>query len=109
MFYTDVKQNAPVAEYDRALVWVVTVLLGVGLVMVYSASIAIAEGSRATGHQPLYYLLRHGVYIALSVAMALAVFQIPLPAWQRAAPYLFLLGLGLLVVVLLPGVGREVN
>ncbi len=109
MFYTDVKQNAPAAEYDRALVWVVTVLLGVGLVMVYSASIAIAEGSRGTGHQPMYYLLRHGVYIALSVAMALAVFQIPSHAWQRAAPYIFLLGLGLLVLVLVPGVGREVN
>jgi cell division protein FtsW len=109
MFYTDVKQNAPAAEYDRALVWVVTVLLGVGLVMVYSASIAIAEGSRGTGHQPMYYLLRHGVYIALSVAMALAVFQIPSHAWQRAAPYFFLLGLGLLVLVLVPSVGREVN
>jgi cell division protein FtsW len=109
MFYTDVKQNAPAAEYDSALVWVVTVLLGIGLVMVYSASIAIAEGSRGTGHQPMYYLLRHGAYVALSVVAALAVFQIPSHAWQRAAPYLFLLGLGLLVLVLVPGVGREVN
>src|SRR6187551_288545 len=100
MFYTDVKQNAPAAEYDRALVWVVTVLLGIGLVMVYSASIAIAEGSRGTGHQPMYYLLRHGAYVALSVVAALAVFQIPSHAWQRTAPYLFLLGLGLLVLVL---------
>jgi cell division protein FtsW len=109
MFYTDVKQNAPAAEYDRALAWVVTVLLGIGLVMVYSASIAIAEGSRGTGHQPMYYLLRHGAYVALSVVAALAVFQIPSHAWQRTAPYLFLLGLGLLVLVLVPGVGREVN
>ncbi len=109
MFYTDVKQNAPAAEYDRALVWVVTVLLGIGLVMVYSASIAIAEGSRGTGHQPMYYLLRHGAYVALSVVAALAVFQVPSHAWQRTAPYLFLLGLGLLVLVLVPGVGREVN
>jgi cell division protein FtsW len=109
MFYTDVKQHAPAAEYDRALVWVATVLLGLGLVMVYSASIAIAEGSRGTGHQSMYYLLRHGVYVALSVAMALIVFQIPMRVWQRSAPYLFMLGLVLLALVLVPGIGREVN
>jgi cell division protein FtsW len=109
MFYTDVKQHAPVAEYDRALVWVTTVLLGLGLVMVYSASIAIAEAGRGTNHQSMYYLWRHGVYIALSIVMALVVFQIPLRIWQRAAPYLFVLGLALLALVLVPGVGREVN
>jgi cell division protein FtsW len=109
MFYTDVKQHAPVAEYDRALVWVTTVLLGLGLVMVYSASIAIAEAGRGTNHQSMYYLWRHGAYIALSIVMALVVFQIPLRVWQRAAPYLFVLGLALLALVLVPGVGREVN
>lgn len=107
MFYTDVKQQAPVAEYDSTLVWVTTALLGIGLVMVYSASIAIAEGSRGTGHQAAYYLLRHGVYLAFSVVIALLVFQIPVRVWQRAAPYLFLAGLALLALVL--AVGREVN
>ncbi|MBI4205889.1 MAG: putative lipid II flippase FtsW [Betaproteobacteria bacterium] len=109
MFYTDVNRQAPAAEYDHAVVWITTVLLGLGLVMVYSASIAIAEGSRGTGHQSAYYLLRHGVYIALSVAIALIVFQIPLRLWQQAAPYLFVLGLALLALVLVPGIGREVN
>jgi len=109
MFYTDVKLHAPVAEYDRALVWVTTALLGLGLVMVYSASIAIAEAGRGTNHQSMYYLWRHGVYIALSIVMALVVFQIPLRVWQRGAPYLFVLGLALLALVLVPGVGREVN
>jgi cell division protein FtsW len=109
MFYTDVKQHAPVAEYDSALVWTATVLLGLGLVMVYSASIAIAEGGRGTGHQSMYYLLRHGVYIALSVAMGVVVFQVPSRVWQQAAPYFFMLGVLLLALVLVPGVGREVN
>jgi cell division protein FtsW len=109
MFYTDVKQHALVAEYDSALVWTTTVLLGLGLVMVYSASIAIAEGGRGTGHQSMYYLLRHGVYIALSVAMGVVVFQVPSRVWQQAAPYFFMLGLVLLALVLVPGVGREVN
>jgi cell division protein FtsW len=107
MYYSDVKPQVPAAEYDRALVWVSAVLLGLGLVMVYSASIAIAEGSRGTGHQAAYYLLRHGLYIVLSVLAALLVFQVPMRHWQRAAPYLFMLGLALLVLVLV--FGREVN
>jgi cell division protein FtsW len=109
MFYTDVKQHALVAEYDSALVWTTTVLLGLGLVMVYSASIAIAEGGRGTGHQSMYYLMRHGIYIALSVAMGVIVFQVPSRVWQQAAPYFFMLGVVLLALVLIPGVGREVN
>jgi cell division protein FtsW len=109
MFYTDVKQRAPLAEYDQSLVWLMALLLSLGVVMVYSASIAIAEGSRATGYQATYFLTRHAVFVALGVAAAMAVFQIPLRWWQQAAPYLFLCGAGLLVLVLVPGVGREVN
>ena len=67
MFYTDVKQRAPIAEYDQALLWITLVLLGIGTVMVYSASIAIAEGSRSTGHQPGYYLMRHAFFLLMSL------------------------------------------
>jgi len=109
MFYTDVKPRAPLAEYDQTLVWASVLLLGLGLVMVYSASIAIAEGSRATGYQPMYYLARHALYVAVGVAAAVIAFQIPLRLWQQAAPWMFLLGVGLLALVLVPGVGLEVN
>jgi cell division protein FtsW len=109
MFYTDVRPRGQLAEYDQGLVWAAILLLGLGLVMVYSASIAIAEGSRVTGHQPMYYLMRHALFIAIGIALGVAAFQIPLRLWQQAAPYLFLIGAGLLTVVLLPGVGREVN
>ena len=109
MFYTDVKPRMPLAEYDHGLLWSTALLLGLGLVMVYSASIAIAEGSRATGNQAVYYLTRHALYAAAGVAAAAVAFQIPLRLWQQVAPYLFLLGVGLLVLVLVPGVGREVN
>lgn len=108
-FYVDVKRQAPAADYDYAVVWVLALLLALGLVMVYSASIAIAEASSATGHQPYYYLLRHAVFIAIGLAAAAAVFQVPVRIWQQAALYLFLLGLFLLVLVLIPGIGREVN
>jgi len=109
VFYTDVKPRAPVAEYDPTLVWTTVLLLALGLVMVYSASIAIAEGSRATGHQPAYYLVRHALFVAAGLAAALVVFQVPLRLWQRAAPWLALAGAVLLLLVLVPGVGREVN
>ncbi len=109
MFDTDVRPRAQLAEYDQGLVWAAILLLGLGLVMVYSASIAIAEGNRVTGNQPMYYLMRHALFVAIGVAVAVAVFQVPLRLWQHAAPYLFLIGAGLLTLVLLPGVGREVN
>ena len=109
MFYTDVKARARTGDYDEGLVWVTILLLGLGLVMVYSASIAIAEGSRVSGHQPTYYLMRHALFVAIGIVVAVAAFQVPLRLWQQAAPYLFLVGAVLLTLVLLPGVGREVN
>jgi len=109
VFYTEARLRAPLAEYDQGLVWVTLLLLGVGLVMVYSSSIAIAEGSRSSGYQPTYYLLRHGLFVAVSIAAAVAVFQVPLRLWQQAAPFLFLFCGALLVLVLFPGIGREVN
>ncbi|MCW5604682.1 MAG: FtsW/RodA/SpoVE family cell cycle protein, partial [Burkholderiales bacterium] len=79
------------------------------MVMVYSASIAIAEASRSTGNSAVYYLTRHAAYILVSLVAAAIVFQVPLRVWQRAAPLLFVLGMVLLMLVLIPGIGREVN
>ena len=109
MLYQDIKQRTPLPDYDQVLVWISVLLLGLGLVMVYSASIAIAEGSRATGQQPVYYLLRHGAFIVVGIVLAVAAFQVPLRVWQQTAPYLFMFGLVLLTLVLIPGIGREVN
>ena len=102
-------QQAPAAEYDRSLAWAALLLAAIGLVMVYSASISTAEGSRYTGGNPAYFLLRHGAFLALSLLAATAIFLVPLRVWQRAAPWLFLGCLALLACVLIPGVGREVN
>lgn len=99
----------PIPDYDQGLLWLCLLLLGFGLVMVYSASIAIAGAGRQTGHQEAYFLIRQAVYVGASVALAAVAFQVPMRAWQRMAPYLFLAGAALLVLVLIPGVGREVN
>ena len=97
------------AEVDPLLLWPALALLLTGLVMVYSASIAIAEGSKFTGHQPAYFLIRHTVYLAIGMMCGLIAFQIPMRFWQQLAPWLFLVGGLFLVIVLVPGIGRSVN
>jgi cell division protein FtsW len=109
MYYRETRKRAVVPEYDRTLVWSTILLLALGIVMVYSASIAIAEGGRSTGYQPTYYLVRHAFFVFVSIAVATVAFQVPLRLWQQAAPYLFVFGLVLLILVLIPGIGREVN
>jgi cell division protein FtsW len=101
--------NQPAPEYDRSLAWAALLLVTLGLVMVYSASIATAEASRYAGHNPAYFLLRHGAFLAVSLGAATAVFMIPARLWQKAAPWLFAACVVLLVLVLVPGIGREVN
>ncbi|MGB4468253.1 MAG: putative lipid II flippase FtsW [Azovibrio sp.] len=98
-----------IAEIDPALLWSGLLLLMLGLVMVYSASIAFAEGNRAFGNQPAYFLVRHGVFLGIGLIAAAMAFQVPLSTWQKASPWLFLVGVLLLAIVLIPGIGREVN
>ncbi len=77
--------------------------------MVYSASISIAEAGRGTDGYAAYFLVRHGVYLAVGLLIGLIAFQIPMRLWQKYSLYPFLLGTMLLVLVLIPGIGHEVN
>jgi cell division protein FtsW len=95
--------------YDQSLVWITLILLGIGLIMVYSASIAIAEANSAIGHRSTYYLIRQTIFIVIGLIAGYAAFQVPMDVWQKMAPYLFIMSIGLLVLVLIPGVGRNIN
>jgi len=97
------------AVYDASLAWAVILLLAIGLVMVYSSSIAMAEASAYTGYRAWYFLARHAIFLAVGVAAAAVAFQIPMSAWRTLAPYLFIAGAALLVLVLVPGIGRSIN
>jgi len=103
------QRPAAAAELDALLLWPAVALLLLGLVMVYSASIATAEGSRFTGHQPAYFLIRHAVFLVIGLVAGVVAFQIPLRFWQNIAPWLFIGGVAALLLVIVPHVGRVVN
>jgi cell division protein FtsW len=81
-------------------------LLAVGLVMVTSASISIADRNLSS---PFYYLQRQAVFIVLGLMAAWLVYQIRLVHWEKSGMALLGFSLLLLMLVLIPGVGKEVN
>ncbi len=103
------RPGRPLAELDPLLLWPALGLLLFGLVMVYSASIATAEGSRFTGNSPNFFLIRHGFFLAIGLVAGVMAFQIPVRFWQQISPWLFVAGVALIALVLVPHVGRSVN
>lgn len=81
-------------------------LLGLGLVMITSAS---SEVAAAMSGNPLYHMIRHLIYLGLGISAALLTLLIPMAMWQRFGATLLLVAFVLLILVLLPGIGREVN
>jgi len=104
-------QSAPVrlAGYDQALLWVTVALLAIGLVMVYSASIAMPDNPKFARYAHSHFLTRHLLSLVLAFVVALLLFQVPISNWERAAPWVFVASILLLVVVLVPGLGKGVN
>ncbi|MEY8876504.1 MAG: putative lipid II flippase FtsW [Leptothrix sp. (in: b-proteobacteria)] len=95
--------------FDMTLVWVIVSLLALGLVMVYSASIQLPDNPKFSNYTATHFFTRHIASIALAVIVAAVVVAIPMASWERAAPYLFIAALLLLIAVLVPGIGRVVN
>ena len=93
-------------RYDAQLIIAVLALMTIGLVMVASASVSIA--TRELG-DPLYYFWRQSVYVAFGLVAMLAATRIPLRIWQAASPVLLAICGLMLVLVFIPGIGREVN
>ena len=101
--------GSAVKGFDQALFWVVTGLLLWGLVMVYSASIAMPDNPRFANYSHTHFLTRHLFSIVMAFAAALIAFQVPISVWEKAAPWLFILSLVLLILVLMPFIGKGVN
>jgi cell division protein FtsW len=96
-------------SFDHGLFWVSMILIGIGLVMVYSSSIALAETAKKFGNSSSYFLIRQTLFICIGAAAGFITFLIPIRWWQRVSPYLFLGGLFLLTLVLIPSIGHKVN
>lgn len=109
MLATWTRHPRPIAFYDEGLVWALALLLTLSIVMVYSASIAYAAADTSTYYNRYYYSLRHSIFIVIGITCGYIVFQIPTRFWQQHSGKLFLLGIVLLVLVLIPGIGRMVN
>ncbi|HYC43649.1 MAG TPA: putative lipid II flippase FtsW [Noviherbaspirillum sp.] len=104
-----VVQRSKMMEYDQPLVWVVVLLMLFGMVMVYSASIALPDSPKYANYKNSHFLIRQAIYIGAALIAGLLAFRVRIETWQRLAPYLFVATLILLALVLIPGIGKGVN
>jgi cell division protein FtsW len=100
---------ARVSGYDMALIWVTICLLALGLVMVYSASVAMPDNPKFAKYSPTFFLNRQAMFIGVSLVAALITLQIPIAVWEKWAPWLFAVSLAMLIMVLVPFIGKGVN
>ena len=96
-------------DYDQLLVWAILSLALIGLVMVYSASITLADGPKYANYSSNHFLVRHLISLGIATFVGFWVFKIPVKTWDKLAPYLFVFTILLLIAVLIPGVGKGVN
>jgi cell division protein FtsW len=97
----------PLSErIDWTLLTLWLVLMSIGLIMVSSASVAFAS---ANYNDAWYFAKRHAIYMAMGVSIALFVVCVPMSMWQRYSGYFLVFTLVLLMVVLIPGIGKKVN
>ncbi|MET3433225.1 cell division protein FtsW [Herbaspirillum seropedicae] len=103
------EQRSRMMEYDQPLIWVVLLLMLFGMVMVYSASVALPDSPKYASYSNYHFLIRQAIFIVLSIIAGALAFRVRIETWQKWAPYLFGITLILLLMVLVPGVGKGVN
>ena len=96
-------------DYDQLLVWAVLSLMLIGLVMVYSASITLADGPKYANYSSNFFLIRHVISLTIAIGVGIWAFKIPTKVWDRYSPVIFGFTVLLLIVVLIPGLGKGVN
>jgi cell division protein FtsW len=98
--------NKPISLYDKWLIGAVFALMIIGLMMVASSSVMIATKNF---HQPFHFLIRQACYLFAGLMVALIVIRMDSSFWEKISMPLLILCLLMLLVVLIPGIGRSVN
>ena len=93
-------------HFDPLLVIVSASLLAIGYVMMASSSLHL--GIKETGNS-FYYPIRQSLHIALGLILGICVALTPIRVWEKSGQWLFIFGILLLIVVLVPGLGVKVN
>lgn len=100
------RQMVPPAPYDRWLIILVFCLVGLGLLMVASASIMVSDQQL---HQPFYFFYKQVIFLLLGIGLGCAVVQFDVDVWEKASGPMLIGVMLLLALVLIPGVGHSVN
>ena len=98
--------SRPISLYDKWLIGVVMGLLIIGLMMVASSSVMI---STKYFHQPFHFLIRQSCYLFAGLMVALVVIRTDSSFWERISMPMLIICLFMLLIVLVPGIGRTVN
>jgi len=93
-------------HFDQILVAVTVSLILIGYIMVVSASLHLGEEMK---HDSFYYPLRQFINIGIGLFLSYWILKIPLEKWEEISPLLFIAGISLLLIVLIPGLGVRVN
>jgi len=93
-------------RYDRGLLLAALGLVGLGVVMVASSSIPVADNQHIG---PFYYVTRHLIFLLLGLGLAIAAMRLELETVERHSGIVLLAGFALLLSVFVPGVGMRIN
>jgi len=102
-------ERSRMMEYDQYLVWITIVLMMLGLVMVYSASISLPDSPKYSSYSNGHFAIRQLLFILVGLVCGFVAFHVKVETWQKYAPYMFAATLILLLAVLIPGLGKGVN
>ena len=100
------KDKYAVYYYDHWLILAAFALLAIGFLLLASASMGVSD---KIYHNPFHFLSHQAVYLFLGMITVFFVKRIPLGFWEEISGYLLLASMFLLMLVLVPGIGREVN